>query len=314
MNQKYKTIIAIIVAVWIFAMGFVVGQDKGIEDTLATANVQQAQVAEKPQKPNIGGNSGATNNGGTNNGATNNNGSDNGATNNGSSDNNGSSAPTDPTQYTDDQIIQLMNYYVNLVKAESNMNATKTESIKVTVKDCSVPQLIDTINGIVNNLIGGVGEPVSYTFANNFVSSTTDPEASTSDTPFSLIPPTNKEFKVTAEGIVDASVTVEANGNITYTVVLVAEDTTLTSPTPVYNSTAIGYLDLAGLDISPAEISQADMHYPGSIISVTVDANDRVVKLYNKLPMSGEGKASIFFASGSATFEGGLDETWEFTY
>lgn len=326
MNQKYKRIISVIVAIWIFAMGFVIGNDNGDKKARAElANQQSAstntapQIAEKPDKPSFGGNTGnsgtSTDNGGaTNNGGTTDN--NGGATNNGgTTDNNGGqSAPTDPTQYTDDQIIEMMNYYVNLVKAETNMSATKLEKVSVVVEDCSVPSLTETVNGIVDRIIGGVGDPVSYTFANGMVSSTTDAEATTNDTPFSLIPPCGKQFSVTKAGVADASVTVEPNGNVTYTVVLVAESTTLSSPSPVYNSTAIGYLDLAGLDISPAEISQADMQYPGSTISVTVDSNDKVVKLYNKLPMTGTGKASIFFASGSADFSGQLDETWDFTY
>ena len=326
MNQKYKGIIAIIVAIWIFAMGFVIGDDNGDRKARAELASQQSastnttpQVAEKPDKPSFGGNSGASTDNGNSGTSTDNNGgasTDNGNTgNSGTSTDNGSqAAPSDPTQYTDDQIIEMINYYVNLVKAESNMSATKLETVKVVVEDCSVPSLTDTVNGIVDNIIGGVGDPVSYTFANGMVSSTTDPEATTNDTPFSLIPPCGKQFSVTKAGVADASVTVEANGNITYTVILVPESTTLTSPSPVYNATAIGYLDLAGLDISPAEISQADMQYPGSTVSVTVDSNDRVVKLYNQLPMTGTGQASIFFAKGSADFSGQLDETWDFTY
>ena len=308
MNQKYKNIIAIILAVWIFAIGFAVGKDAGTEASLANGSqsTTEALVGEKPTKPNLGGNNGgATNNGGT---------TDDSGNNGGTTDNSGSTAPSDPTQYTDEQIVQLMNYYVNLVKAEPNMKATKTELIRVTVTDCSIPSLVSTVNGIVEGLVGDGADTFNYTFQNNYVSSTDDPEASTSNTPFSLIPPCNKEFNVSMDGIVDASATVDANGNVTYTVVLVSESTTLSSPEPFYNATAIGYLNLAGLDIPVAEISKADMYYPGSTISVTVDANDRVIKLYNGLPMSGTGEASIKIATGTADFEGALDETWEFTY
>ena len=314
MNQKYKNIIAVILAVWIFAMGIAVGKDIGTEASLAsgTQQTEAPVVGEKPTKPSFGGNNGGTTDNGTNNGTNNGGTTDNGTNNGGTVDNN-QNVPADPSQYTDEQIVQMMNYYVNLVKAEPNMNATKSETIKVTVTDCSVPSLIGTINGIVEGLIGGESETFNYSFANNYVTSTNDPEASTSNTPFSLIPPTNKEFKVSMDGIADASATVDANGNVTYTVVLVPENTTLSSPEPFYNATAIGYLNLAGLDIAPAKISQADMHYPGSTVSVTVDSNDRVIKLYNKLPMTGDGKASLGL-SGEASFEGALDETWEFTY
>ena len=301
MNQKYKSIIAIVLAVWLFGMGFVVGKDAGMKSAPASSTQQvteEAQVAEKPTKPNLGG---STDNGTNNGGATNN----GGTTDNGGSTNNGGSTAVDPTQYSKDQIIQMMNYYVNLVKSESNMTATKTEVINVTVTDCSVPALVNTINGIVSGVIGDESESVTYSFVN-------DKEAG-GGTPFSLIPPTNKQFEVTADGVASASVTKDENGNYVYTVVLVPETTTMASPEPKYNATAIGYLDLAGIDVSPAKIEQADMTYPGSTVSITVDANDRVVKLYNKLPMSGVGKAKLGL-SGEASFEGALDETWVFSY
>ncbi len=336
MNQKYKSIIAVILLIWSFAIGFVIGEDKGIEDTKATAVVQQTPdpqpqpqpMPDKPDRPDQnngtdngtnndivdnGSNNGATDNG-TNNGVV-----DNGTNNGGAADNNannGNNGATvnDPTQYTDDQVIEWINYYVNLVKSEQNMTAKKTESIKVKVLDCSVPSLTSTVNSIVDTLVGDGGEAFTYTVSNGAVASTDDPETSTSDTPFSIIPPTNKQFVVSKEGVVDAKAEVDANGNVTYTVILVPEDTTLASPEPFYNATAIGYLNLAGLDIPIAKIEKADMHYPGSTVSVTVDANDKVIKLYNKLPMSGSGEASIYIASGTADFEGALDETWEFTY
>ena len=302
LNQKYKTIISIILAVWIFAMGIAVGKDMNAEANLANNPQQQteAQVADKPAKPNLGGSTDS----GTNNGSTDN-GTNNGSTDNGGATDNGNSTPADPTQYNKDQIIQMMNYYVNLVKSESNMTATKTEVIKVEVTDCSVPSLVGTINGIVSGIIGDESESITYTFVN-------DKEAG-GGTPFSLIPPTSKKFEVTSEGVASATVTKDENGNYVYTVVLVPETTTMASPEPRFNATAIGYLDLAGIDVSPAKIEQADMTYPGSTVSVTVDANDRVVKLYNKLPMSGVGKAKLGL-SGEASFEGALDETWVFTY
>lgn len=343
MNQKYKSIIAGILAVWIFAMGFVLGIDKGGDDARAEYAIKlnemqqqqqqqnQGTTPDKPVKPDSGTNTGTndnTNTGtdnstntGDNNGIagdnTNNGATNNGATNNGgTADNNqnGGTATNDPTQYTDDQVIEWINYYVNLVKSEQNMTAKKTETIKVNVDDCSAPSLTDTVNGIVESLVGDGGETFTYTIANGAVSSTDDPEASTSDTPFSLVPPTNKKFVVSKEGIVDAKAEVDANGNVTYTVILAAESTTLENPEPFYNATAIGYLNLAGLNIPIAKINKADMQYPGSTVSVTVDSNDKVIKLYNKLPMSGKGEASIGWISGTADFSGALDETWEFTY
>lgn len=325
MNQKYKTIIAIILAVWIFAMGIVIGDDSGYEkgykegSEAAVQQQQQNNNSEPPTRPsNPMSDSGNTNNNGnTNNGGDTNNGgsTDNGTNNGGNNDtNNGGNTPADPTTYTDEQIVQMLNYYVNYVKTEPNMSATKTEKITVNVTALSVDALRDTVNGIVGDLIGDGGETVEYTFVNGAVTSTTDEEANIGDSPYALIPPLNKDFLVTMDGIADASVTVDANGNVTYKVVLVSESTTLQAPVPKYNSTAVGYLDLAGLDISPAKITTADMYYSGSTISVTVDSQDRVIELYSTIPMTGKGEAGIGFISGSAEFGGGQEEKWTFSY
>ena len=81
----------------------------------------------------------------------------------------------------------------------------------------------------------------------------------------------------------------------------------MASPVPTYNSTVIGYLDLAGLDL-PITLTQADMKYPGSTISVLVTPEGKVVELVNKLPMEGTGAAKII-RDVFASFGGALDET-----
>ena len=60
--------------------------------------------------------------------------------------------------------------------------------------------------------------------------------------------------------------------------------------------------------------SDSKMQYPGSTVEVTVNPAGQVVKLVNKMPMTGYGAAKVTFASGNANFEGALDEVWEFTY
>ena len=208
---------------------------------------------------------------------------------------------------TNDQILERVTKYVNQLKAEQNMTANKKESITVNLTDLSVAAAKNIVQGIIDNLAGA--EEKSYTFSGGQA-----PDGDGTVTPDNVIPPTNKAFGLTSAGV--ASAKAEKSGdNTVYTVVLVEESTTLETPTPVHNAVAIGYLDLAGIGLpSSVELTKADMKYPGSTVTVTVDANDKVVALKNELPMTGVGEAKIIGMSGSASFEGALNEEWTFTY
>ena len=212
----------------------------------------------------------------------------------------------DVSSLTNDQILENVVKYVNQLKSEQNMTAVKKEDIKVELTDLSVSAAKSTVQKIIDNLAGA--EEKSYTFANGQAA---DGEGTV--TPDNVIPPTNKQFALTSAGV--ASATAEKVGdNTVYTVKLVEESTTLESPAPVHNAVAIGYLDLAGLELPGVTLTKADMKYPGSTVSVTVDANGKVVGLLNEMPMTGVGEAKIGPLSGSASFGGALHEEWTFTY
>ena len=124
--------------------------------------------------------------------------------------------------------------------------------------------------------------------------------------------PTKKDFSAIEAGVASAKIE-KVGENLKYTIVTNPEETTMASPVPTYNSTVIGYLDLAGLDL-PFNLSTADMKYPGSTISVTVTPDGKVVELVNKLPMEGTGAAKLLGREVFASFAGALDETWTFAY
>lgn len=308
MKKEYKVIIAIILAVWIFAMGMVLGVDKGIEDTLATAN--STTLAPTDQTPSNTTTTPPTTETPTTTAPPTTTGLQ-ASTIPSTSTNTDASTTVPTTQNSDDpsslskaQIIEKVNSYVAQLKAEQNMTAHKAESIKIEVVDFSIPSAISIINSIINGLAGD--EEVTYTFTNGT-------EAG-GGTPYSLIPPTNKDFLLSEAGVVSAEAKKSGTDTV-YTVNLAVEETTAEAPVPQYNSTAIGYLDLTSLDLpSMVTITKANMHYPGSTVEITVNEQGKVVKLINKMPMTGEGGAKIFGAEGTASFQGGLDETWDFTY
>ncbi|MBQ9914139.1 MAG: hypothetical protein IJO73_07910 [Clostridia bacterium] len=209
----------------------------------------------------------------------------------------------DPSSLSKAQIVEKMNGYMKELKAEQNVKAHKSENITVEVTDCSVQAAVSLINNLIKNLAGS--EELDYTISNG---------ASTAgETMYAIIPPTNKDFLISEAAVLTAEAKTSGTDTV-YTVVLVEESTTVTSPVPQYNSTAIGYLDLASLDLPGVTIAEADMKYPGSTVEIAVNADGKVTKLVNKMPMSGYGQAQISFFNGNATFQGALDETWTFTY
>lgn len=300
MKKEYKIIIAVILVVWIFAMGWVLGKDNGYdlgkEEVLATATTPA--VTNPPIIPDPTTTTSLV----------------------------ASTVPptqsqpavTDPLPTTplppvvnDDpaslstaQVVEKMNTYMAQLKSEQNMSAHKVESIKVKVDSCSVAGAESILNSVIDSLAGD--ETKDYTFSGG---------VSGTDTPNGVIPPTNKAFNLTEASVVSATATKQGDSTV-YKAVLAQESTTLTSPVPAYNSTAIGYLDLATIELpSIITLEAADLQYPGSIVEITVDGNGKVTKLLNNMPMSGYGQASIkLLGSGNASFSGALDETWTFTY
>ncbi len=215
-------------------------------------------------------------------------------------------APTnnaDPSSLSKAQVVEKVNTYMKALKSEQNVQAHKVEKIDVKVVDCSVPAAVSLINNIISGIAGT--EENDYSFAGGVTTA--------GETMFACVPPENKDFFIGEDGVITA--TAKASGTDTvYTIVLIEENTTLTAPAPVHNATTVGYLDIASLDLPTVTIATADMKYPGSTVEITVNADGKVTKLINKIPMSGKIGAKISFFEGDATIDGGQDETWTFTY
>lgn len=296
MKKEVKIAISIFLAIWIFVMGIEIGAYK--EKKKQPANVPVVSVTESTTQTTTQSTTQPTTESTTQ-----------PTTESTTAVQGGDTTTTQPTSantgndissLSKDQIVAEVVKYVNQAKAEQNMSATKDENINVQIVDISVSFLKDTVNNIVSGLVGDGPTTTNYTFTNG--------QTADGKTPFGEIPPCGMAFELPVEGVADAKA--EKQGDLTvYTVTLVEEHTTKDAPVPKYNEKTVGYLDITSLDI-PLEITTANMHYPATVVEVTVDANGKVTKLVNKLPMSGEGAISM----GSASFEGGQNETWVFTY
>lgn len=322
MKKEFKIVIAAILAIWIFLIGMEVGVYKekraySEKDTTVSAPVVTTEPAAQTTEPSTQVAEPSTKATEPSTVATE---PSLPAANTGVSEDNPldpsedttqkttAGATDDPSSLSKEQVLEQVVKYVTQVKGEQNMTANKKEDIKVELTDLSVAAAKSIVQGIIDGLAGS--EEVTYTFSGG---QGTDPDGK-AVTPNDVIPPTGKAFSLTDAGVASGKAE-KVGDNTVYTVVLVPESTTLESPEPVHNAAAIGYLNLGGLDLpSSVQLTKADMQYPGSTVTVTVDANDKVIALKNELPMTGVGEAKVIGMSGNAAFGGALNEEWTFTY
>ena len=310
MKKEIKVIISVVLVVWFFVMGFELGayKERKAQSTIDTVNPvvttdpttaptqpSTTQPTTMPE-PSVDDVTEPTE------------GTEEADTTAPSQDEAETPDTKDPLALSKAEIIAEVNKYVNQVKKEQNMTASTNGIVNVSVTDCSFSGAVGTINKIITNITDSFGGQATYNFSNG---QATDAEGNTV-TPWDVIPPTGKDFSAVEAGVDSAMVEKEGE-NLRYTIVMVEEATTMDSPVPTYNSTVIGYLDLAGLDL-PITLTQADMKYPGSTISVLVTPEGKVIELVNQLPMEGTGAAKILGREVFASFGGALDETWTFSY
>ena len=226
-------------------------------------------------------------------------------------------AAKDPSAMSKAEVIAAAKKAIDAVKTQQNMTAVQAENVQITVNDCSVSSLTSLVNSIVQRFTGE--KSATYKFVNGQATGVRLDGKEVEDegvvSPTQVIPPKNRTFDITEAGVTEA--TAKKNGSDTvYTIKIKEESTTLQNPVPQFNSAAIGYLDLTKISdkINGAEITEANMHYPGSSVTATVNGDGKLVKLELYLPMDGYGAASLKVVKGNASFSGSQTETWTFTY
>lgn len=213
------------------------------------------------------------------------------------------------------QILQRATEAINTLKKTPNMTARNQETISIQIVDCSAKSAISILNSIISKKIGD--KTVTYVFKDGKAIGHDDEGKEIKDegevTPNQVIPPTDASFTLPEAGV--ASAAAKQDGSFTtYTLKLKEESSSIAKPVPTYNSQAIGYLKMTDMEVPGATITDANMHYPGSSVTVTVDSQGRVRQLQLHLPMDGNGSAKMGFLSGTASFEGYSTQNWTFTY
>ena len=218
---------------------------------------------------------------------------------------NGKEEPTNKpdTSQSKEEILKKVVDGVNSLKAsDASFKGTKDQYIDIKLTDCSVPQVVGIINGVLERFLGE--EKLEYDFTNGV---SKDPEGNGEVTSMAAIPPSFIEFGLTADGVTNAYV--EKDGaNTKYTVEIVPEDSSL-GEKPYHHSKACDVMSLETLNI-PAKITRADYTYSGTKISVTYNADGKVIEYHEYFDMKGDGEGGAMGVTATLTLEGYFDETW----
>ena len=209
-----------------------------------------------------------------------------------------------------EEIAAAYNKAVNDYKAyKGKVMLKNTESVDVKAKD--LPSAVEGIvNGVIQKFITSSTE--EYTFENGV--DVNDPNRYVSH----KMVPNGRDAEVQAAGLAEATATPNADGGYTIKIKFVQEtsvfDGTSNVSEPTYHKGAMDPLDLGTLDINPIKITKADMTYPGAEVEATVDAQGRLVKLHNYLPLGGSGTGSVSVIKATIGIEGNMDTLYEITY
>ena len=126
-------------------------------------------------------------------------------------------------------------------------------------------------------------------------------------------PPGDLPFTLTREGVAEATKTSEG-ANTVYTVVIVAEASTLENPRPPHHNSAADTLDLSSVEIPIVTLTKVDFDYSGATVSVTLNPEGDIVGYYEHLPISGTGEGYGLGITGFGTIEGYLEEKWDISW
>lgn len=211
-------------------------------------------------------------------------------------------APVDETE----EILKVVYDSVNLLKSEeANFTGHKVQNINLHLVDSSVPSVNNIINSVISAFVKE--EVLDYDFTNGV---SPDPESDGTVQSNNIFPPGYKPFELTREGVASATKTMDGE-NTVYTVVIVAESSTLENPRPPHHNAGADTLDLSSVEIPIITLTRVDFDYPGATVSVTLNPEGEVIGYYEKLPMSGTGEGYGLGITGYGTIEGYLEENWD---
>ena len=207
------------------------------------------------------------------------------------------------------EILRKVTEGVNSIKSDTaTYTAVRSQTITLDLEECSLPAFVGVVNKVMDFF---EGETITeYSFVNG-----KGVDAKTGDeiTANGSIPPSNNLFRLTEEGLADA--TMEKDGeNTVYTVVVVPENSTMNNPRPPHHNSAGDTFDVRNVELPIGAITKADFDYPGASISITVTPEGKVIRYQQILKIDGVGEGTAMGMTASGKIVGSIDEIWNITY
>ncbi len=210
----------------------------------------------------------------------------------------------EPKKDEKEEILKKVVDGVNSLKAsDASYIGKKNQYIDIQLTDCSVPAVTGLINNVLKLFMGE--EKFEYDFTNGVAE---DPEEGGEITTNEAIPPSFVSFGLTSAGVKDAY-TQKDGENTVYTIEIIPEESSLDS-VPPHHSVACDVITIEDLNI-PAKITKADYRYSGTKISVTYNAEGKVVRYHEYFDTYGVGEGGAMGITATCVMEGYIDETWD---
>lgn len=212
-------------------------------------------------------------------------------------------------EMTKEEILRKVTEGVNSIKSENaTYSAVRSQTISLDLEECSLPAFVGIVNKVMDFF---EGETITeYSFVNG---KGVDAKTGEEITAIGSIPPSNELFRLTPEGMADATMTKDGE-NTVYTVVVVPESSTMDNPRPPHHHSAGDTFDVRKVELPIGAITKADFDYPGASISVTVAPDGRVVRYQQILHIDGVGEGTAMGLTASGKIVGSVDEIWNITY
>lgn len=213
-----------------------------------------------------------------------------------------------PAEPTKEEILKAVGDAINSLKAPTaGFTGKRSQVISLKLLDCSMPVMVEPVNKVLEFF---AGEKLNeWDFTNG---KTTDPETGEEITSSNAIPPTDKPFTLTVDGVAEA--THQKDGaNDVYTIKVVPESSSLANPRPPYHNSACDTFDLTKVELPMGEVTRADFEYPGATVSVTINPEGKVVHYQERLEIKGTGEGKLGITA-SGTIEGSIEEKWDINW
>lgn len=288
MERKYRISLCVVIVLWVFATGLVVGKYRAESAELAsleasrtetslktTADVYSAAFENSTKAPPSTSLVAAT-----------------------------TVAATDgktPESWTEKTVLKLLNKAVNNAKKRKSLKLTKQEKVSMKLTDCSESALKIALNNIVQIYTGD--RETIYKFKNGIA---TDRDGNTV-TPKDILLPVGDKYNLTLQNISYAAA--QKQGNNVKITVTIGKETVDYTKKPLNHSAGIGSLDFTKLDLSPATLDSATVTYERTNITAVVTPKGKLISITASLPVviKAQGKLGKDF---SATVKGSMKWSW----